>query len=141
MKITTQKIIPQNNKKHLKAIVFARSISCLGIIIFHFFCHSKSNFKYLQNTSNSTWGFIYVTCFFAISGIVLYYNYPYNFSLKKFYFKRWKSIFPAYYLCFLYFYHKNVFKYKKIFFLGNWKRLIFTLFGVNGYLSYKFYTY
>ena len=128
-------------RNNLASIVFARAICCLGIIVFHYFCHSNNHSKLFLSTSNSSWGFIYVTCFFSISGIVLYYNYPNNISIKKFYFKRWKSIFPIYYLCFLYFYQNNVFKFKKLFYKGNWTKLFFTLFGIDGYLYYKYRTY
>lgn len=141
MKVISNKLIIQTKKNYLTSIVFARAICCLGIIIFHYFCHSNNHSKLLLSTSNSNWGFIYVTCFFSISGIVLYYNYPKNISIKKFYFKRWKSIFPAYYVSFLYFYQNRVFHYKKIFYFGNWKKLIFTLFGIDGYLNYKYKTY
>lgn len=141
MKIMQKNIKLLKKRNNLKSIVFAREICCLGIIVYHYFCHSKNQSKLFLTTSNSFWGFIYVTCFFSISGIVLYYNYPSNISIKKFYFKRWKSIFPIYYLCFLYFYQKNVFKYKKIFYNGNWKKLIFTIFGIDGYLIYKYKTY
>ena len=128
-------------RNNLKSIVFARAICCLGIIVFHYFCHSNYHSRLFLSTENSTWGYIYVTCFFSISGIVLYYNYPKNISIKKFYFKRWKSIFPIYYLCFLYFYQNKVFKYKEFFYNGNWIKLILTLFGIDGYLYYKYKTY
>ena len=137
----------QNNIKfskkrnNLTSIVFARAICCLGIVVFHYFCHSKNHSKLFLSTSNSNWGYIYVTCFFSISGIVLYYNYPDNNSIKKFYFKRWKSIFPIYYLCFLYFYRDKVLKHKNFLYNGNWTKLILTLFGVDGYMRYKFITY
>ena len=134
-------IIFTKKRNNLTSIAFARAICCLGIISFHYSCHSKNHTTLFYTTSNSSWGFIYVTCFFSISGIVLYYNYPNNISIKKFYFKRWKSIFPAYYLCFLYFYQNNIFKYKKFFYHGNWKKLILPLFGMDGYLMYKYKTY
>lgn len=140
------KMIQQNNKfqkkrNNLTSIVFARATCCLGIIVFLYFCHSKNHSKLFLSTSNSSWGYIYVNCFFSISGIVLYYNYPNNISIKKFYIKRWKSIFPFYYLCFLYYYQSNVFKYKKFFYKGHWKGLILTLFGIDRYLAYKYRTY
>ena len=128
-------------RNNLSSIVFARAICCLGIVVFHYFCHSNNHSKLFHSTSNSSWGYIYVTCFFSISGIVLYYNYPDNISIKKFYFKRWKSIFPIYYLCFLYFYHNNVLESKNFFYAGNWTKLILTLIGVDGYLGYKFISY
>ncbi len=137
-----QKNIKFSKKRNnLISLVFARAICCLGIIVYHYFFHSNNHSKLFLSTSNSSWGYIYVTCFFSISGIALYYNYSNNISIKKFYFKRWKSIFPIYYLCFLYFYQNNVFKYKQFFYNGNWKKLIFTLFGIDGYLYYKYNTY
>ena len=92
------------SKKRLEGISFARACCCLGIVIFHYFCHSRGNFKLLFKTANSSFGFIFVTAFFNISGACLYYNYPIVKSKIIFYFKRWKSIFPPYYLCYLYFY-------------------------------------
>ena len=137
-----QKNIKFSKKRNnLTSIVFARAFCCLGIVVFHYFCHSNNHSKLFLSTSNSSWGYIYVTCFFSISGIVIYYNYPNNIPLKKFYFKRWKSIFPIYYLCFLYFYQNNVVKFNQFFYNGNWKKLIFTLFGIDGYLYYKYNTY
>lgn len=136
-----QKINFPKKRNYLISIIFARAICCLGIIVFHYFCHSINSSKLFLFTSNSSWGNIYVTCFFSISGIVLYYNYPNNISITKYYFKRWKSIFPIYYLCFLYFYQNNVFKYKKFFYNGNWIKLFLTLFGIDGYFMYKFDTY
>lgn len=138
--LINQKII-HCKKIYLKEIDFVRASCSIGILIFHYFCHSRGSFKFLFNTANSGWGFMFVTSFFAISGTVLYYNYPTIISIKKFYFKRWKSIFPSYYICFLYFYLSNVFKYKKIFYRLHWSRLIFTVFGMDGYLLYRFETY
>ena len=129
------------NKKKLSEIIFARACCSIGIIIFHYFCHSKGNFKLLYLTANSNWGFMFVTCFFCISGSVLYYNYQKINSIKYFYYKRWKSIFPGYYICFIYFFIKNVFKYHKLFYKGHWVKLIFTIFGMDGYLDYRFKSY
>lgn len=130
-----------NSRKSLLGIIFARSFCAIGIIIFHYFCHSKGKFKLLYSTANSSWGYLFVISFYSISGNVLYYNYSKIQSLKTFYFKRWKSIFPSYYICFTYFFIKNVFKYHKLFYNGHWSRLIFTIFGMDGYLGYRFKTY
>lgn len=129
------------NKIFLPEIIFTRSCCCIGIIIFHYFCHSNGNFKFFFGTANSSWGFMFVTSFFSMSGTVLYYNYPKINSFKKFYFKRWKAIFPSYYICFFYFFLKNVFIFHKVFYNGHWSRLFLTLFGMDGYLAYKFKNY
>ena len=142
--LINSKIIQKENifkKKRLSGIVFARSFCSFGIVIFHYFSYSKGNFKFLYRTANSSFGFIYVTSFFCISGAVLFYNYPKIISLKSFYFKRWKSIFPSYYICFSYFYLRNAFNFHKIFYRGHWTKLFFTLIGLDGYLSYRIDTY
>ena len=134
--------INKRMKIRINGIDFARVCCTLGIINFHFFGHSHSKLKHLfLKSANSTYGFMFVTTFFAISGAVLYYNYHNVTSLKTFYYKRWKSIFPSYYLCFLYFFMKNVFYLHKLFFRSHWSYLIFTILGMDGYFSYKYKTY
>ena len=130
-----------NSKKKLTGIMFTRSCCSIGIVFYHFFGLSKGKFKLLRKTANSTWGFIFVTIFFSISGSVFYYNYPKIKSIKGFYFKRWKSILLPYYICFFYFFLQNVFFFHKLFYKGHWSKLIFTLFGLDGFLNYRFKTY
>jgi len=132
----------EKSNKRIDGIDFARGSCTIGIIIFHFFGYSHSNLRnFFLKSANSTYGFMFVTSFFSISGAVLYYNYPKITSLKIFYYKRWKSIFPSYYVCFLYFYMKNVFRFHKLFYRGHWSILIFTILGLDGYFSYKYKTY
>ena len=128
-------------KEKLSGIIFTRACCSIGIVIFHYFCSSKGNFRFLFSTANSSYGFIFVTSFFCISGTVLYYNYPKIKSLKNFYFKRWKSIFPSYYICFLYFFLMNSFRLHKLFYNGHWSKLFLTLAGLDGYLFYRIKTY
>ena len=128
-------------KKKIAGIIFARACCSIGIVIFHYCAHSKGNFKLLQNIANSSIGFMFVTSFFSISGFTLNYNYSSVLSVKKFYYKRWKSIFPPYYICFLYFYSKNVFYTHKLFYRGHWSKLLLTLIGLDGYFLYRTKTY
>ena len=128
--------------KRIEGIDFARALCTIGIITFHFFVHSHSELrKFFLRSANSGYGFMFVTSFFSISGAVLYFNYPKVTSLKIFYYKRWKSIFPSYYFCFLYFFMKKVFFFHKLFYRGHWSYLIFTILGIDGYFSYKYKTY
>ena len=125
------------NKERLQGIEFARACSIIGIIIYHYFCYSLGTFKFLFLTANGAWGDLFVTVFFVISGAVLYYNYPRITSLKTFYFKRWKAIFPPFYLCFLPFFFLDVIRFHHFFYAGNPLRFLFSLFGIDGYFSYK----
>ena len=129
------------HKNKILGIIFARSFCSIGILIFHYFCHSNGNFKFLFTTANATFGFMFTTSFFCISGTVLYHNYPKIKSLKIFYYKRWRSIFPSYYICFSYFFLNTAFVRHKLFYNGHWTKLFYTLFGLDGYLSYKIKTY
>jgi len=124
-------------KERLPGIVFARALCSIGIVIHHFFIHSQSPARILYTTANSLWGFIFVTCFFAISGAVLYYNYR-NPSLKIFFYRRWKSIFPPFYLVFLYFHIGDALKRKKFFYKGEPWKMLLTLTGMDGLFFYKY---
>lgn len=124
------------NKQRLPGIIFTRVLATIGIIFFHFFYDSKCSTKLLFQTETSFFGYIWVTCFFVISGAVLYYNYPKNFSLKTFYFKRWKSIFPIFYLSWLFWYTVVAISRKTLFWGGNPLKLILSFLGIDGYFYY-----
>ena len=62
----------------------------------------------LPEYANGSFGSLFVGVFFLISGGVLYYNYPEVKNLSTFYYKRWKSIFPMFYITFLFFFIRNV---------------------------------
>lgn len=135
--MTTQ----MGKKERIQGIVFARAFCAIGIIIFHYFCHARGSFKFMFASANAAWGPMMVTAFFAISGAVLHYNHPFVTSLRSFYFKRWKSIFPPFYLCFLFFFWREVFQSHKVFYGPPWPRILLSLFGVDGYFSYKIPSY
>ena len=128
--------IQLKRKNKIEGIIFARSCCSIGIVIFHYFCHSNGTFKFLYRTANTSFGFLFVISFFCISGTVLFHNYPKTNSIKVFYFKRWKSIFPSFYLCYLYFYLRNIFRYKKQIFKWTLLKFFITFFGLDGYLSH-----
>ena len=125
-------------KEKNKNIIFCIACCCIGILIFHYFCHSKGEFKFLFKTANSNFGFLFVTTFFCISGFVLNYNYPKIISIKQFYYKRWKSVLVPYYICFIYFLFNNLSLLKNLIYSGHLKRLFFNIFGLDGYLLYRF---
>lgn len=123
--------------KRLEAISFMRVIAAIGIVFYHFCGSTDCETKIFYQTANGYWGTILVTIFFAISGAVLFYNYPKVPDLKKFYYKRWKSIFPAFYICFFYYFTQNVLNSGKVFYAGNPGKLLLSLFAVDGYFYYK----
>ena len=123
-----------NNKQKIASIIFVRAICSLGIIIFHYFCYAKGKYRLFLLTANSTIGLMLVTTFFCISGTVLYYNYHKIYSFKKYYYKRWKSILPSYYICNFYFYISISLITGKLIYKGPFIKLFFNLIGVDGYL-------
>ncbi len=132
---------PTGSKERIQGIVFARVFCTMGIIVFHYFCHARGSFKFMFASANAPWGVMLVTAFFAISGAVLRYNHPTVISLRVFYFKRWKSIFPPFYLAFLFFFLRKVFQVHKVFYGPSWSRILLSFCGVDGYFSYKIPNY
>ena len=127
--------------ERILGIEFTRALCAIGIIIYHYFGLSAGTFKFLYTTANDDWGNMFVTTFFCISGAVLYYNYPKVNSYKTFYFKRWKSIFPAFYLAYLLFYAFTSFQQHNLFYAGNPIKFIFTILGLDGFFLYRIGTY
>lgn len=109
---------------------FIKAISAIGIVAFHFYTES-GNLNLLPG--NYSWGGIFVTIFFLVSGALLYYNYNEPKNLKLFYFKRWKSIMPDFYVAFLCLYGVQVIKNGNFFYNGRPETLLLTIIGQDGY--------
>jgi peptidoglycan/LPS O-acetylase OafA/YrhL len=127
-----------------KGLDFVRAISALGIIAFHFYCHSFSTHRLFYSHANGQWGGVLNYLFFALSGLVLQLNYgpQKNLHLGKFYYKRWKAMMPAYIVVFLYAFFMNVFTYGRIFYMDIPKsRLLLSFIGLDGYMAWIEPTY
>lgn len=133
----------ENQKKeHIKACDFMRAVCALGIVLYHYSIHiADANLQSVFQFRQIEWSDVIVTIFFMISGAMLYYNYPVISSLKGFYYKRWKSIFPFFYMIFIPKFLINVIRYKSFFYLGNPLGLLLSLLGIDGYFSYRFDSY
>ncbi len=91
------------NKKREKlyALDILRFVAAFGVVLYHLRIHLKCNFGIL-NTFLSQ-GSLFMVLFFVLSGFSLYYNYYEKDlfkleELKKFYIKRFISIYPCYLL-------------------------------------------
>ena len=122
-------------------IDFSRACCALGIVVFHFFCHSNVEIPFLHLTATGEWGDIFVTAFFAMSGTVLFLNYGGGLSPKEFYFRRWRAIFPQFYLCWAFFFLLTAVRCRRLFYNeedgAKPISLLLTLFGVDGYFKYR----
>lgn len=124
---------------------FAKCICALLIIFYHYACHTISEFRFFYYTANGySWGGMLNTVFFAVSGASLYYKYQ-SFSswhsVKVFWYKRWKSLFPMFYICFLFFFTISAISNHKLFFGPAPSTLILSVFGIDGYCLNYFPTY
>lgn len=128
--------------KPIKSFHFIKALCAIGIIIFHFSCHLKNTtFRPFFYFENGNWGSTFVTIFFIVSGALLYHNYSDKMDIKTYYKKRWKSIFPMFYLAYLSFEIGNIFLNKSVLYRGSIKPYIFSIIGMDGYLSDNFTTY
>ena len=93
-----------------KGLDFARAFAAIGIVVFHFYCHSSSAHKLFLLHANGGWGTAINYLFFALSGYLLHKKYgkQERFCLTTFYYKRWKATMPAYIAVFLFAYFQNV---------------------------------
>jgi len=138
----------KKNKKYLEELDFVRAVSAIGIIVCHFGgelynYRIESELRLLYTYNNGGWGWLLVTVFFVLSGSVLRIQYA---SLNandvfNFYKKRWISIFPAFYILWLFLHIQKASVNGSLLYNGNSVTLLFTLFGVDGYLSYKIPNY
>lgn len=125
----------EKEEKRIKGVNFVRGVCAIGIVIFHFYCHSTFTGGFMTNNANSTWGSVFVYIFFIVSGLCMYKS-NYDISIKFFYYKRWKSIFPAFYIAYFFF------KIMKILYTHDFNNndaplwtILLTFLGLDGYLS------
>ena len=138
MQISEAAVNPGGKPSRIPAIAFIRAICAIGIIAFHVSCYTAPEaVKLLHTYANGNWGSIFVGIFFLISGGVLYLNYPSAANLKSFYYKRWKAIFPMFYVTWLYYYLNAVIAAGTPFYNGSPWTLLLTAVGLDGYLAYR----
>ncbi len=126
-------------KKRIPSLDFVRLMCTLGIIANHFAISSGNalmkKLLYTYPNGYGSVGYTFVTVFFLLSGGVLYYSNKRPVSVRKFLFKRWKAIFPSYYIAFalamivFLLFNKSFFTGKRL------SSLVFTFFGMDGYLA------
>ena len=128
-------------KEKLCSINFIRVLCAIGIVFYHVSSHiALTGNNYFLNYANGNFGELFVGIFLLISGGVLYYNHPRIDSLKAFYFKRWKAIFPMFYITWFYYYLDSAVSFKSPFYKGV-PAIFLSIFGVDGYFNYRFETY
>ncbi len=133
-------------KQRIDSFDFMRSVTAWIIVIYHFsgilnLAPQHANFPILFTHANGVWGEnTSVNIFFMLSGASLYYNYPKlkPSSLKRYYFGRFKGLFPMFYMVWLFLFYQKATTVGTLFYNGSPKSMILTLFGMDGYLSYRY---
>lgn len=139
-------------QKRLFYIDLIRTFSCTIILIFHFSRITDQNnivgFPKLDLFANGDWGFIAVALFFMLSGFSLMYTYgKENLKLREFYIRRFQSIYPYYWICYILVFIYYIITTGTV---GNYQNIqsnpfkiligsLLTILGLDGYLSYTFY--
>ncbi|MFN2925942.1 acyltransferase family protein [Lachnospiraceae bacterium YH-ros2228] len=126
-----------DTKLKIEGVNFTRTICALGIIFYHFFRASASQYPLFTTYANGTWGEVNVTIFFMLSGYLLYYNHSSVNKLSAFYKKRWISIFPAFYIAYIFLYIERIFQTGRIFWSGPTWKLLFSVIGIDGFIFYR----
>ena len=128
----------REKREKIVAIDFIRAACAVGIILYHLASYNIPEApKVFHHFKNGGYGPVFVAVFFLVSGGVLYHNYSKIPNLRQFYYKRWKTLFPMFYLTWGYFYLHNVLTTGSFFYHGiRWKMLL-TVFGLDGYFSYR----
>lgn len=138
MPLSESTVTQKKSKEKIVAIDFIRAVCAIGIILYHISCYTAADApKFLHRFANGGFGVVFVAIFFLVSGGVLYHNYQQIPSIRQFYWKRWKSIFPLFYIIWGYFYLKNVLVSGGLFYRGRPWTLLLTAFGMDGYFSYR----
>lgn len=123
---------------------FIRAVSALLIVFYHMLRLFESvpawnHFPVPSGYVNGDWGHgAVVPVFFMLSGAALVLTYPSlsRKDLKSFYFKRWKSLFPAFYLVWFIYYMKTALINGNPLFMGYPQWFLPTVFGMDGYTLY-----
>lgn len=130
-------------KERIASFDFIRGVSALLIVLYHTVGVFQQNpfwdhFPIKAVNSAGNWSISVVAVFFMISGAALYYNYPKieKGALKAFYFKRWKSLFPAFLLVWACSYAEGVLTYHNFFYPAAPQFMILSFFGLDGYFLY-----
>ena len=123
----------QTKKSYLDIL---RIIAIFMVFHFHFILVLDRQ-GILRGFANGDWGCVGTSLFFLISGNCLARNYGDKLDVKKFYIKRWLSIFPAFYICYILVLlgHTVLLQNRVLAGVAPW-RLIFTVLGIDNYLNF-----
>ena len=126
-------------KERIREFDFVRALCALGIAAFHFCSYVFPELpRPFLTYANGTWGITLSAVFFLVSGAALYYNYPEIRTRGEawtFWKRRARSVYPMFWIAFLWFYVKAAVVSHDAFYGGNPIKLIWSFLGIDGYLT------
>lgn len=123
-------------KKRIYAFDLIRAISTIAIVCFHFFVNNKQIIWWPQ-TANISLGEIAVALFFILSGASLMCAYSKKLYLKKYFWHRFKSIYPMFWLAYCITFLFNFYYWRGINNAIPLYKIIYSIIGFDGYMLYK----
>lgn len=129
--------------RRIEGLDFARFFAAFGVFLYHFSCEAKCEWfrRWFVSYANGLWGGPFVGLFLMLSGALLYLHYDESIDVAAFYRKRWRAIYPEFWIAFLVIYAKNVVRRRALFYMGNPLLLILSVLGLDGYFLYRFPNY
>lgn len=132
------------NYKKIASLDFIRAASVLFIIIFHYCAVILFDQKidiHITRYIFPLFGALGVSFFIIISGGGIYNSIKKDFCLKIFYKKRFLSIYPTYYVAYVITALLLFIVSGRIVFQGDFSKILWTLLGLDGFLSSRIPTY
>lgn len=129
-------------KPLIPAVSFIKALCAMGVVCSHFFTRMVNmDTRNILSFLNGHWGNAVVQTFLVVSGFLLHYHYSDHLELKTYAVKRWRGIFPMFYIAYLYFMFGKVCDNRSIFYYRNPWAYLFTLLGIDGYVMDRLPTY
>lgn len=122
-------------RDRIAGISFVRMALAVGIIIFHFSCHTQGTIRPLYMVNGYAFGEIITTCFIVLSGAMMYYNHEMVTDVLPFWIKRFRSIYPAFWIAYFIEYINNAVGAGTLLWSGARKwTVIVSVMGLDGWL-------
>lgn len=129
-------------KPPIPAISFVKALCAMCVVISHFFIRmTNMDTGSILYFLNGHWGNSVVQTFLVVSGFLLHYHYSDDLKLKTYAVKRWRGLFPMFYIAYLYFMYGKVLDSRSFFYYGNPWAYILTLLGMDGYVMARLPAY
>lgn len=128
-----------NLPRRLAGMDFIRLAGTLGVFLYHFGCATGNALlrKRLVSCANGQWSGPLVGLFFMLSGALLYHRYAgEKLDVPAFYRRRFRAIYPEFWLAFLVCYARRVLAEGSLFYRGRPWLLLLSLLGLDGYFLY-----